>query len=97
MVWWYNFDDGKINFKIKGVFFLDRLLYKINFQISKMKIYGDFDSISVVLDDYLKDVFLNNVDYFLSKVIEKVYCKKVSYDIVFDFADREILFFNFFY
>ncbi|HAT4094499.1 TPA: hypothetical protein I9Z34_003058 [Clostridium perfringens] len=75
----------------------DILLKKIKFQISKMNILKEYDEIFIVLDFSLKNIFLKNVDYFFSEIKKYVSFKAISYEIVKDFADREILIIKFDY
>ena len=74
----------------------NKLLKKIKFQLWKEKIEKNYENeISIVLDETLKETFLSDSDYFLNFVKEETNSKKISFEIVRDLADKEILFINF--
>ncbi|MDG6880451.1 hypothetical protein Cp4447_02149 [Clostridium perfringens] len=74
----------------------NKLLKKIKFQLWKEKIEKNYENeISIVLDETLKGTFLRDPNYFLNFVKEQTNSKKISFEIVRDLADREILFINF--
>lgn len=75
----------------------DKLMRKINFQIWKMNVLKEYEDISIVIDSSLREVFLNNVDYYFSEIKKQVSYSYIDYEIFNDLALRCILLIKFFY
>ncbi|MDM0478628.1 hypothetical protein QTH27_12655 [Clostridium perfringens] len=74
----------------------EKLLKKIKFQIWKDNIEkNDDNKLYIVLNENLRETFLNNVDYFKNEIAELLNKEFISYNIVRDLADREILIIDF--
>ena len=74
----------------------EKLLKKIKFQIWKDNIEkNDDNKLYIVLNEKLRETFLNNVDYFKNEIVELLNKEFISYNIVSDLADREILIIDF--
>lgn len=74
----------------------EKLLKKIKFQIWKDNIEkNDDNKLYIVLNENLRETFLNNVDYFKNEIVELLNKEFISYNIVRDLADREILIIDF--
>ncbi|MDM0722951.1 hypothetical protein ACQR3D_15675 [Clostridium perfringens] len=74
----------------------EKLLKKIKFQIWKDNIEkNDDNKLYIVLNENLRETFLNNVDYFKNEIVELLNKEFISYNIVSDLADREILIIDF--